>query len=247
VRRLFLLVSLLFLAIGSVFCITNPFSYPVKTVIVDAGHGGKDPGTSYAWSFAGGTIYEKEYTLDIALRVKALLEVAHSDWNIILTRNSDSYISLADRCAIAYGIPLEKKSSAVFVSIHVNSAPNNQAEGYEILTKMQGHRVTLLDELTPRTNISLLAGFGENELNEMLNERNSIIASTFGKVLQEKMPLMHNRGVKEQNIQVLNASRVPAVLVEVCFITNEVDAKNLITATWRQSMANAIATAIETL
>lgn len=224
---------------------TDPFSYPLGTVIIDAGHGGKDSGATSAWSFAGGTVYEKDYTLDIAQRTVSLLNVSHPDWNVITTRNDDTFIPLDERCRIAYTTQLPRKTSALFVSIHVNSAPNTEAQGYEILTKMPTMQVTLLDEQTPKENISLFAPFTEKELNDLLNSRNKEVASAFETTVGERMPLSRSRGVKQQDVRVLNISRMPAVLIEVGFITNEGDAKNLISSSWRQNMANAIVSAIE--
>lgn len=243
--RLFVLAAILWCTSSLLFARTDPFSYPIRTVVIDAGHGGRDGGASFAWSFAGGTIYEKEYTLDIAKRTASLLGVAHPNWNIVMTRSDDTYVALDDRCIIAYSTVIPRKTSALFVSIHVNSAENQEAEGYEILTKIPSIQQTLLDAQTPKENISLFAPFTEKELNELLNARNAEVAKRFEQTVGEHMPLSRSRGIKPQDVRVLNISRMPSVLVEVGFITNKNDVKALITSSWRQEMANAIVAAIE--
>lgn len=90
-----------------------------KTVVLDAGHGGHDrggvPGDPYA---------EKLYTLDVAKRVRARLQAA--GYNVIMTRSDDTFIGLGQRCAIA-----NSQRSAIFVSVHFNSAPREGADGIE--------------------------------------------------------------------------------------------------------------------
>jgi N-acetylmuramoyl-L-alanine amidase len=245
VKRCLLVAVLFCVAVSFCFARTDPFSYPLRTVVLDAGHGGKDGGASSAWSFAGGTIQEKDFILDIAKRVADLLAVAQPQWNIVMTRADDTFIALDDRAAIAYRTVIPRKTSALFVSIHVNSATNDEAEGFEILTKIPSLRVTLLDEQTPKENISLFAPFTEMELNDLLNQRNKEVATRFETAISEHMPLSRSRGIKQQNVRVLNISRMPAVLVEVGFISNKNDATHLLAPAWRQEMANAIVAAIQ--
>ncbi|MEA4859930.1 N-acetylmuramoyl-L-alanine amidase AmiB [bioreactor metagenome] len=227
------------------FASVDPYSLSVGTVILDAGHGGHDPGTSFAWAFAGGTVYERDLTLDITKRVGSLLAVSHPDLQLVYTRSDDTYLTLAQRSEIAYTAELRNQSSALFVSIHVNSAQSREASGFEILTKLQSKRVKLMDESTPLTNLAMLSGFSLVNLNRMLNHRNLVVATIFEETLSENLITTRNRGVKERDIYVLNASRVPAVLVEVGFLTNEEDARNLVSPQWRQRVAQAIALAIE--
>lgn len=242
--------KVLFLMVLLVVCsplsaAADPFSYPVKTIILDAGHGGHDPGASFAWSFAGGTVYERDLTLDITKRLHALLAVSHPDLQLVMTRSDDTYLTLEQRCEVAYSQSLKAQSSALFVSIHVNSAQTKEASGFEILTKQQNKRVTFLDEKTPIENISLFSSHSLLSLNRLLNHRNLVVASNFEKTLSERLVTSRNRGVKERDIYVLNASRMPSVLVEVGFLTNEEDARNLVSPQYRQRVAQALATAIE--
>ena len=240
------ILLLLILLTSSMLCASSdPFSFPVGTVIIDAGHGGHDPGTSHAWSFAGGTVYERDLTLDIAKRLHALLSVSHPDLHIVMTRTDDSFVSLAQRCEIAYTTPLRPKTSALFVSIHVNSAANRSAKGFEILTKMQNKQVVFLDAKTPFENIASFSSHTISSLNRLLNHRNLLVAATFEQAMSESLITSVNRGVKERDLWVLNATRMPAVLVEVGFLSNEDDARNLVSPQYRQRLAQILLTAIE--
>lgn len=226
------------------FSAGDPFSFPVSTVILDAGHGGHDPGASASYSFSGGTINESDLTLDIAKRVLALLKVEKPALQVVMTRTDDTYVSLAQRSQVAYSAPLPPKSSALFVSIHINSATTSDAVGFEILTKRQAKQVSLLDEQTPLANIALFASLPSLELNRFLNQRNLYVAGTFAEVFSEKLITSRSRGIKERDLYVLNASRVPSVLVEVGFLSNEDEAQKILSPTWRQLVAHAITEAV---
>ncbi len=222
----------------------DPFSYPVSTVILDAGHGGRDPGASASYSFTGGTVNESDLVLDITKRVFALLSMEKPALKLLMTRLDDSYISLAERSMVAYTTELAPQSSILFVSIHINSAQAREATGFEVLTKRQEKRVGFLDEHTPVNNIPLYAPFTALELNRLLNQRNLFVARTFEEVLTQQMPSSRNRGIKERDLYVLNASRVPSVLLELGFLSNEDEARNILSPAWRQMVANAIAEAV---
>ncbi len=244
-KRQVVTIFLLVVCAVRLFSAGDPFSYPLGTVILDAGHGGHDPGTTNAWSFAGGTIYEKDLTLDIAKRLHALLAVSHPHLQLVMTRDDDVFLSLEERCSVAYQTPLQPQTSSLFISIHVNSATTDQASGFEVLTKMQNKRVTLLDASTPVENIPFYSTHSQLSLNRLLNQRNLVVAAIFEKTLNESLVTSRNRGVKERDLWVLNGSRMPAVLVEVGFLSNADDARNLVSPQWRQRMAQILAQAIE--
>jgi len=238
------LFVLLALTLFPVSAAKDPFSYPVSTVILDAGHGGKDPGASASYSFAGGLVNESDVVLDITKRVFALLSLEKPSLNLIMTRLDDTYISLEERSSLAYTAELAPQSSLLFVSIHINSAQSREASGFEILTKRQEKRVTFLDEHTPIRNIPLFAPFTALELNRLLNQRNLFVAKTFEEVLSQRMLTSRNRGIKERDLYVLNASRVPSVLLELGFLSNEDEARDIISPSWRQQVALAISMAV---
>ncbi|MGB4406867.1 MAG: N-acetylmuramoyl-L-alanine amidase [Sphaerochaeta sp.] len=237
-------ILLFVLTLSSVSAGEDPFSYPLSTVILDAGHGGRDPGTSASYSFTEGVVNESDLVLDITKRVFALLSIEEPSLNVVMTRLDDTFISLAERSRIAYTTALPPQSSSLFVSIHINSAQSCEATGFEVLTKRQEKRVTFLDEHTPIQNIPLFAPFSALELNRLLNQRNLFVAKTFEDVLTSEMSASRNRGIKERDLYVLNASRIPSVLLELGFLSNEGEAQNILSSVWRQQVALAIAKAV---
>lgn len=242
--RRVLLLMLSLLMVLPLAAAVDPFSLPVGTLIIDAGHGGHDPGASYNWPFAGGVVWERDLNLDIAKRLSVLVKLAHPQLRVIMTREDDTFISLAERSAIAASQSLDSKG-ALFVSIHINSAQAPSAQGFEILIKRQDKQVTLLDELTPLDNISLFASHSQAQLNRLLNNRNLVIASIFEETMSSQLITTRSRGIKEQDLWVLNQCRMPAVLVEVGFLSNEAEARRLVDSTYRQRVAQVLAAAIE--
>ncbi len=113
-----LLVPALSLVVFFLAC--APVRVSAAVVVLDPGHGGHDPG-----GIPGQRVVEKRAALDVALRVKARLKAAGH--RVIMTRSTDEFVELSQRVAISNGTP----SSAVFVSIHFNSAPNSDAHGIE--------------------------------------------------------------------------------------------------------------------
>ncbi len=107
-----LLFVVIFLALGVP-------SWAVRTVVIDAGHGGHDRGGG-----PGQRIPEKPYTLDVAKRLNSLLKAA--GFRTVMTRDGDYFLTLGQRCAIANG-----QRDAIFVSVHFNSAPREGANGIE--------------------------------------------------------------------------------------------------------------------
>jgi len=173
------------------------------SVCLDAGHGGYDPGA------CGNGLHEADITLDIVLKLKALL--ISNGINVILTRDGDHAPNnlennlngeLQARCDIANSAKVN-----LFLSIHINSAESTQANGGEVLIQGSG-------------------GNAEKFANILLNE---IINATG----------FYNRGIKVQNVMVLRNTNMPAVLSESGFISNIDNAKNLADSNFRQQLAIA--------
>jgi N-acetylmuramoyl-L-alanine amidase len=110
-------LPVLFFAIWSVILLVPASA--VRTIVIDAGHGGQDRGGG-----PGQRIPEKPYTLDIALRLRGVLNAM--GYRTVMTRSGDYFVGLGGRCAIA-----NKERDAIFVSVHLNSAPREGANGIE--------------------------------------------------------------------------------------------------------------------
>ncbi len=181
-----------------------------KIIVIDAGHGGSDPG-AVSEVLEDKTVNEKDITLSIALKVRDILE--DEGYTVVMTRASDTYPTLNERAELA-----NRTGAAVFVSIHMNSSPSADPSGTE----------TYYSEINNGDDF----GAKSSELAKNIQDR---LYKALGST---------NRGVKTANHAVTRNSLMPAVLVEVGFISNADQAKLLTTASHQNKAANAIAEGI---
>jgi N-acetylmuramoyl-L-alanine amidase len=209
-------------------------------VAVDAGHGGKDPGTSKV---------EKSLNLDMAKRIARRID-AIAGFNAVLTRKSDVYLDLNRRVDIA-----ASKNADVFVSVHVNYARNRAARGVEVFfLSPRGANVTtsrVLSNPTRAANEFGLSGAENADLLHMLVDVNKQSVMTRSELLAEsilesmnKKGLPPTRSVKQRSFSVLRTFETPSVLVETGFLSNKYDAKILRSPDGRQRLAEAIVNGI---
>ncbi len=217
----------------------DPFSTHVSAVILDAGHGGKDPGAS-----ANG-LEEKELTLEIVMKLKAELE--DRGYDVILTRSDDSYLELGERSDIANSADFDISGFPVFISIHINSAPSASASGFEVYVKRSDHDVAMLSASSGDKLMLKYAGYDNSSLNDFLNSADLRLASLICSGFSEEFPSLSMRGVKSEDFYVLNTAWMPAVLVEVLFISNRDDARMMADDGFQRSLASVIADAVDNL
>ena len=212
-------------------------------VVLDPGHGGGDVG---ATSQHGGQ--EKEITLDIARRVKALLERRHQ-LKVQLTRDDDTFVPLARRTAFA-----NRKEGAVFVSLHVNASENHNLEGLEAYyldnTNDEASR-----KLAEREN-GVAPGEALDDLSFMLSDliqsgkledsillTRSVEAGIRSKVITSHREL-RSLGVKKAPFFVLVGAHMPCSLIEMFFVDNPVEGRKLHDDSFRSALAAGIADGI---
>jgi N-acetylmuramoyl-L-alanine amidase len=223
-----------------------------RSVVIDAGHGGRDPGTN-GLDLNGRRVYEKDVTLAIALRVATILRergvIVH------MTRTRDTLINLYDRGRIA-----NRQKADLFVSIHVNGAnPNwrnpSATRGFETFFLAEAKtedesRVERMENEAVRFETAANAPAGDplsfiiNDMaqNEHLRESNELAA-----FMQTRLRGVHpgvNRGVKQANFAVLRGSFMPAVLVETGFASNPSEASYISSASGQAALATSIADAV---
>lgn len=232
---LFLLILILCLFDAA----ADPFSTHVSAVILDAGHGGKDPGAS-----ANG-LEEKELTLEIVMKLKAELE--ERGYDVILTRSDDSYLELGERSDIANSADFDISGFPVFISIHINSAASASASGFEVYVKRSDHDVAMLSASSGDKLMLKYAGYDNASLNYFLNRVNLRLASLICSGFSEEFPSLSMRGVKSEDFYVLNTAWMPAVLVEVLFISNRDDVRMMADDGFQRSLASVIADAVDNL
>ncbi len=204
----------------------------IKTIVIDAGHGGKDPGA------VSNGIHEKELVLDIAKKVYNLLKKDKS-LNVYMTRSTDKYLELEERTAIA-----NKYKADLFISIHANAARNTTAQGVEtfvfnVTNDKAALEVAALENQATTKSISDLQGILKDILKYSKLEESLVLASYVqrGMVGSSKA---QDRGVKQAPFYVLVGATMPAVLIEVGFVSNKNEANKLKTASHRNKVADGI-------
>jgi N-acetylmuramoyl-L-alanine amidase len=215
----------------------------VYIVAIDAGHGGKDRGTT------GHGLVEKELTLDIARRVAAGIN-AHDGYKAVLTRSRDVYLTLPRRVELA-----EQMGADLFVSIHLNSAPNRAARGSEVFfLSPSGARRTasrILSDPDQAAHELGLRGEASSDVLHMLVDVNQQAVLQRSEDLAESIlqeitrpGLMRTRAVKQKSFAVLRNIRQPSVLIECGFLSNRYDAALFKDSKGRDLVANGIAKGI---
>lgn len=172
--------------------IANPSQIYDKIVVLDAGHGGKDPGA------LNSTAKEKDLTYAIIYELaKEYFDSKDSDIKAYWTRRDDTYVALSDRAAFASSVEAD-----LFISLHMNSASSTSAKGLEVL-------------------------YGSNNKYTMSGMDSKEMASIFKKQLIDDLN-MTDRGIKDRpNLVVLKSNEVPAILIELGFMSNADDFKKL--------------------
>ena len=200
--------------------------FRVTTIIIDPGHGGKDPGAVGKPVINGKTVQvsEKDIVLKAGNELKKLLEQAYPDKRILMTRAADVYYSLEQRADMANAAAVKDNEAVIFISIHANWGANPNARGYEVWHITSGYRRSLLDPAKHSYSADIKA-----ILNAMLEEEyatESIILadSILHGLGQEFGKSVPSRGRKANDWFVVRNSRMPAVLVELGFVSNPQDA-----------------------
>jgi N-acetylmuramoyl-L-alanine amidase len=222
-----------------VFISVKPSFFKIKKVIIDAGHGGKDPGA------IGRTgLKEKEVTLDIAKMLKKLMETQGIE--VMMTRSTDRFVPLSERVTMT-----NNSKADLFVSIHANANPVKSLNGFEVYyvsPKSSDSQRALSAAKTEELNLDRSCFASSNiELKAILwdmvnnyNKSESIILSkticqTIGRNLDTRVI-----GSKGANFCVLRGSCIPAVLIEVGFLSNLNEEKLLYETEHRKRLAECI-------
>tara|TARA_B100001996_G_C18641911_1_gene585945 strand:+ start:53 stop:1216 length:1164 start_codon:yes stop_codon:yes gene_type:complete len=216
-----------------------------KTIVIDAGHGGKDPG---AIGYRG--TKEKDITLDVAKRLEKKLS-KNMNVKIIMTRDEDVFLRLSERTNIA-----NENKSSLFISIHTNAAQDRRASGFETFFIGTNKNEAAVRVAARENSVLELEGGTEKELftEESLIEatikqsgyaKNSemfadMVQQEIGKRVQSR-----DRGVKQAGFYVLMGASMPNVLVELGFISNPSEEKKLRSPQYRDQLATAIYRAVE--
>ena len=222
-------------------------SNEIRTVVIDAGHGGKDPGNLGTRRYKK---TEKDVALAVALLVEKYILVRHPNIKVVMTRRDDSYPTLHERTVIA-----NRAQGDVFISIHCDAAENRSAYGSSTYVMGKDHDDE--NRVAMRENSVILLEDDQDvyEGFDPTKPESYIMLTMFQYAfIQQSVELAQqvqnsfrddvgrkDRGVKQQPLYVTSRSAMPAILIELGFLTNSAEEDYLITDKGQDEMARSIA------
>ncbi len=215
----------------------------VKTIVIDPGHGGKDPGAR-----GPSGLKEKDVVLKIAKKLAKILK-KELKCKVIMTRKSDRYLPLTQRTAIANSYKAD-----LFISIHANAAPTRRLRGIEtyylnFALDEDAMRVAARENATSKKRIGELRSILNDILkNSRVNESSRLarkVQESIIYTLRRRYKNIRNLGVKQAPFFVLIGARMPSILVETSFISNPQEERRLRSPAYQEALARGIARGIE--
>ena len=224
------------------FSLAQQLGLGVKKIVIDPGHGGKDPG---AMAF---NIKEKDVVLKIAKMLGPVLQ-KELGCEVIFTRDDDVFVPLEERTAIA-----NTENADLFVSLHINAHPSSKVRGLEtyylnLTTNAEAMRVAAMENATSTHQMSDLQDILSDIMkNSKIEESSRLAQQVHNSILNEAADKgyanIKNLGVKQAPFYVLIGAQMPAILIELAFITNKDDVKNLNNPTFVRLLTQEIADGI---
>lgn len=198
----------------------------LRVICLDPGHGGNDTGTRNP----ARKLDEKAMTLDVARRLKPLLEA--QGYTVVMTRSDDRFVELAERAEIA-----NRAGADLFLSLHFNAFPQPGVHGTEtyLLTR-RTQRSTGSARRDP-SDAAVLPG-------NAMDEWNAVLAYAMHRQLLTRLRTF-DRGMKFARFKVLTLVRMPAVLLEFGYLSNDAEAKRIATPGYRDEIARTVAAAVD--
>jgi N-acetylmuramoyl-L-alanine amidase len=201
--------------------------FRIAAIILDPGHGGRDTGAVGNHVIDGKQVrvVEKDITLKVAQDIHSRLTSGFPEKRILHTRNNDTYPTLEDRVTIANSVSLKDNEAILFISIHANASLNKNARGYEVWYLTPEYRRTVIDKEKYDDSAEIIS-IRNAMLEEEFTTESIIMAQLIMNHFQEQIgSLLPSRGIKEEEWFVVRNARMPSVLVELGFVTNEEDAR----------------------
>lgn len=218
--------------------LTREFGLTAKTIVIDPGHGGKDPG---ALGTSG--LQEKGIVLSISEKLREILIA--KGYTVLMTRDTNRFIPLKKRTEFA-----TQHKADLFLSIHANGSESSRANGIETYYLDITSTDNAAEKVAARENID--SGYSIQELDTLLEELIRQSKSEDSKRLARyvQQALVHStgavdRGVKHARFVVLIGTKVPAILIETGFVSNAVEGQKLATSAYQHKVATAIAQGVD--
>ena len=218
--------------------LTREFGLTAKTIVIDPGHGGKDPGAS-----GTGALQEKGIVLSISKKLREVLTA--KGYTVLMTRDTNRFIPLKKRTEFA----TEHKAD-LFLSIHANGSESTRANGIETYyldvtsTDSAAEKIAARENINSGYNIQELETLLEGLIRESKSEDSKRLAQSVQQALVQSTGAV-NRGVKHARFVVLIGTKVPAILIETGFVSNPVEGKKLATSAYQYKVATAIAQGVD--
>ncbi len=215
--------------------------FKIGAILIDPGHGGKDPGASATHTINGKkvTLQEKDINLSVGLKLYEYLKKSYPDKKILMTRNTDVFISLSQRTEIANSVKLAPNEAILYVSIHVNASLDKSVSGYEVWYLSPGYRRQVLNEdVSGDKDVDSI-------LNVMLEEEYTQESILIARFITEGIGTQvgsqsSSRGIKAEEWFVVRNANMPSVLIETGFLTNEKEAALLADDSYLQKLSFGI-------
>ncbi|MDE0555691.1 MAG: N-acetylmuramoyl-L-alanine amidase [Candidatus Poribacteria bacterium] len=218
--------------------LTREFGLMAKTIVIDPGHGGKDPG-----ALGAGVIQEKGIVLSISEKLKEVLTA--KGYSVLMTRHTNRLIPLKERTQFA-----TRHKADLFLSIHANASENPQANGIETYYLDVSSTDKASEQIAARENVN--SGYSIQELESLLKgiirESKSEDSKRLAEHVQRKLVQTTgavDRGVKHARFVVLIGTKVPAILIETGFVSNSTERRKLATSAYQSKIAAAIAEGVD--
>jgi len=216
----------------------------VQVLVLDAGHGGSDPGSTGRHTIDGKDVVlqEKDLTLAVVLELQKLLTQQYPDRSIVLTRKNDTYPTLEKRVQIAETQKLGDRESILFLSVHFNASLNRKAKGLELWYVPQDYeREVIAGGDIPESVFPVLNTLVDSEYKKESRELAVQLARGLTKDLGDESV---SRGLKENPWFVVRMARMPAVLAELGFLTNPDEAALFLDPDYLKKLAHGLYTGI---
>jgi len=224
------------------FTLVEQLGLGVRTIVIDPGHGGKDPG-----AVGRNGLLEKDVVLKVALKTRDALR--KKGYRVVLTRSTDVFLPLEERTAIA-----NTENADLFLSIHANSAPNRKARGLEtyylsLATSKEEKQAAALENAVSSKQLSELQDILSDLMKNSKIDESRKFAGTLQHSLAGGMQKRFNRvkdlGVKKAPFFVLIGAQMPAVLAEVAFLSNTEEEKRLGNDSYLAALAMELANGVD--
>jgi len=204
--------------------------FSIAAILLDPGHGGKDPGAIGEFGIGKDRfrVMEKDVVLAITNGIFARLQARWPDKRILITRSDDSFPSLDDRVDMANDVKLGSNEAIIYVSVHANASFNKNASGFEVWYLDPEYRRTVVDPSRSKTVDAQVLPILNAMLEEEYTTESMLLArGILGGIKKSIGDVSVDRGLREEEWFVVKNAKMPSVLVEVGFVTNEAEARLL--------------------